>query len=87
VIVNLTVLPLTFISNIWFPPEGMPKVLVDVAKAFPIRPLADGHQYAFDPRTAGAGINGHDLQTLAIWAVIGIFMMFRFLRSPQGERR
>jgi ABC-2 type transport system permease protein len=87
VIVNLTVLPLTFISSIWFPPDGMPKALVDVAKAFPIRPLADGLQYAFDPRTGGAGLNAHDLQTLAIWTVIGIVMMLRFLRSPQGERR
>jgi ABC-2 type transport system permease protein len=44
VIVNLTVLPLTFISSVWFPPHGMPKALEDVAKIFPIRPLADGLQ-------------------------------------------
>jgi ABC-2 type transport system permease protein len=86
VIVNLTVLPLTFISSIWFPPDGMPKSVIDVAKAFPIRPLADGLQYAFDPRTGGAGLNGHDLSTLVIWTVVGIVMMLRFLRSPQGER-
>jgi hypothetical protein len=64
----------------------MPKALIDIAKAYPIRPLADGLQYAFDPRTGGAGLNGNDLKTLAIWAVVGIFMMLRFLRSPQGER-
>ena len=86
VIVNLIVLPLTFISNIWFPPNGTPKALVDIAKIFPIRPLADGLQYAFDPRTVGAGFNGHDIQTLLIWTVAGIFVMLRFLRQPQGER-
>ena len=86
VIVNLTVLPLTFISSIWFPSDGMPKTLIDVAKAFPIRPLADGLQYAFDPRTPGAGLNGHDLSTLGIWTAVGIVMMLRFLRSPQGEQ-
>jgi ABC-2 type transport system permease protein len=42
VIVNLTVLPLTFISSVWFPTRGMPAALEDVAKLFPIRPLADG---------------------------------------------
>src|ERR1700758_4565752 len=72
VIVNLTVLPLTFISNIWFPTDGMPKGLVDVANAFPIRPLADGLQRAFDPRTVGSGFNRHDLTTLLIWTVIGV---------------
>jgi ABC-2 type transport system permease protein len=86
VVVNLTVLPLTFISNIWFPTDNMPRGLVDVAKFFPIRPLADGLQYAFDPRHHGSGINGADLRSLAIWTAVGIFLMIRFLRQPQGER-
>jgi ABC-2 type transport system permease protein len=87
VVVNLVILPLTFISSIWFPTDNMPKALIDIAKIFPIRALADGLQYAFDPRTAGTGLNGHDLQSLAIWTVIGIFLMLRFLRRPQGEVR
>ena len=85
VVVNLVILPLTFISSIWFPPTGMPKALIDIAKIFPIRALADGLEYAFDPRTVGSGLNGHDIQTLAVWTAIGIFLMLRFLRRPQGE--
>ena len=85
VVVNLTVLPLTFISSIWFPSNTMPKALVDIAKVFPIRPLADGLQYAFNPHTLGAGFNGGDLTALAIWTVVGIGLMWRFLRRPQGE--
>ena len=53
VIVNLTVLPLTFISGVWFPTTGMPKALNDVANFFPIKPLANGLQYAFNPHTTG----------------------------------
>ena len=87
VVVNLLILPLTFISSIWFPPTGMPTALIDVAKIFPIRALADGLQYAFNPHTVGAGFNGQDLRTLAIWTAIGIFLMLRFLRHPQGEVR
>jgi ABC-2 type transport system permease protein len=85
VVVNLTVLPLTFISSIWFPTNTMPKALIDVAKFFPIRPLADGLQYAFNPHTTGAGFNGGDLKSLAIWTVVGVVLMLRFLRQPQGE--
>jgi ABC-2 type transport system permease protein len=86
VIVNLTVLPLTFISNVWFPTDTLPNWLNTIAKIFPIRPLADGLQYAFDPRTTGAGFKGSDLLSLAIWTAIGLWLMIRFLRQPQGER-
>jgi ABC-2 type transport system permease protein len=85
VVVNLIVLPLTFISSIWFPPTGFPKAVIDVAKIFPIRALADGLQTAFDPRTTGAALNGQDLRTLTIWTVVGVFLMVRFLRRPLGE--
>ena len=86
VVVNLTVLPLTFISSIWFPSDTMPTALKDIAKFFPLRPLADGLQYAFDPRTSGSGLNSSDLRSLLIWTAVGVFLMVRFLRQPQGER-
>jgi ABC-2 type transport system permease protein len=85
VIVNLTVLPLTFISSIWFPPTTMPKLVNEISKFFPIRPLADGLEHAFNPFTTGVGFSGQDLRTLAIWMVAGIYLMVRFLRQPQGE--
>ena len=86
-IVNFTVLPLTFISGIWFVTDGMPSWLQSIAKIFPVRALADALQYAFDPRTQGAGFRGHDLVILAIWLLIGIYLMMRFLRTPQGDLR
>jgi ABC-2 type transport system permease protein len=82
VFVNLTILPLTFISGIWFPADNMPHWLKTIAEIFPVRALADGLQYAFDPRTTGAGLNAHDIRTLAIWTAVGIFAMVRFLRRP-----
>jgi ABC-2 type transport system permease protein len=85
VVVNLTILPLTFVSSIWFPTDGMPKWLQHVANFFPIHPLADGLQYAFDPRTTGSGINGGDVKTLLIWAAVGAVMMFRVLNRPEGD--
>jgi ABC-2 type transport system permease protein len=85
VVVNLTILPLTFISSIWFPTNGMPKALIDIARIFPLRALADGLEYAFNPFTTGAGLKAEDLRTLAIWTAVGVFLMIRFLRRPQGE--
>jgi ABC-2 type transport system permease protein len=85
VIINLVVIPFTFISNIWFPADGMPSGLNTIAKIFPIRALADGLQHGFDPRTTGSGLNGPDLRTLAVWTVIGVMLMLKFLRHPQGE--
>jgi ABC-2 type transport system permease protein len=86
VIINLIVLPISFISNIWYPTAGMPAALRTIADIFPINALARGLQYAFDPRNHGAGFDWSHLLTLAIWTVIGIFLMLRFLRKPQGEQ-
>jgi ABC-2 type transport system permease protein len=85
VIVNLVILPLSFISGIFFPTDTMPKVVVDIARLFPILALADALQFAFDPRTSGAGVNWADIRTLVIWTAVGMAMMPRFLRTPQGD--
>jgi ABC-2 type transport system permease protein len=85
VVINLVVLPLTFISNIWFPTNSLPSALKSIADVFPIKALASSLQYTFDPRHHGAALNGSDLRTLAIWTVVGIWLMVRFLRQPQGE--
>lgn len=86
-IVNLSILPLTFISGVWFVTDGMPSWLLHIAKVFPVRALADALQYAFDPRTTGAGFRGSDLQTLLIWTAVGTVLMVRFLRRPLGDVR
>lgn len=85
VFVNLSILPLTFISSIWFPSNGMPSWLRHIAAIFPIRALADGLEYAFDPRTTGVGLRASDIRTLVIWTAVGIFLMMRFLRHPERE--
>jgi ABC-2 type transport system permease protein len=85
VVVNLAVLPLTFISNIWFPIDSLPQVLKTIAGLFPIKALASSLQYVFDPRYHGAGLDGSDLEVLAIWTVVGVWLMVRFLRKPMGD--
>lgn len=79
-ILTIITLPITFISNVFYPLDGAPKWLDDISKAFPLRPLADGMQHAFDPRTDGVGFVGHDLLTLAIWTAVGAVLMLKTLR-------
>lgn len=85
VLVNLVIWPLTFISNIWFPITTLPQVLKTIGNIFPIKALASSLQYVFDPRHHGSLFDGSGLETLAIWTAIGIYLMVRFLRQPQGE--
>jgi ABC-2 type transport system permease protein len=81
-VINVTILPLTFISGIWFHFKLSP-LLTDIAKVFPVRALAHGLQYAFNPFTTGSGFEGSDLLTLAIWLAVGVVMMLRFLHNPE----
>ena len=88
-IVNVIVLPLTFISGIWMVMAGAPAWLVTTAKVFPVRALAHGLQYAFDPATRGNGISGPDLAVLALWTVIGVRVFrqrFRWTPRSDGAR-
>ena len=79
-IVNFSIFPLLFVSGIFFPLDTAPKWLTSIAKLFPMERLADGLQYAFDPRTRGAGFNGGDLATLAAWTVAGSILAVRLFR-------
>jgi len=82
-VINFAILPLTFISGVWFH-SNLSAGLNDIAKVFPVRPLAHALQHAFSPFTTGSGIEATDLETLGIWLVVGIFLMVRFLRQPAG---
>ena len=48
-VVQLTFLPLSFISGIWFPLDGAPDWLVSVAEVFPLYHLAQAFGSAFTP--------------------------------------
>ncbi len=78
-------LPLAFFSNVFFPLGGSVKWLETIAKALPLQPLADGLQSAFYPHTTGAGFVGKDLLTLAIWTVIGCWLMVKTMRTLSAK--
>jgi ABC-2 type transport system permease protein len=81
VVANVVILPLTFISGIWYPTNGSPQWLVDVAKVFPVEHLAHALQTAVDPLNHGSAFAGNDLLVLAVWLVIGTRLALRFWRK------
>ena len=86
IVANVLLLPLTFVSGIWFPADNLPGWLDRVANTFPVKPLANSLQTAFDPTTAAPGIVWHDVLRLAVWTLVGGVLAVRFLRHELRRR-
>jgi ABC-2 type transport system permease protein len=71
-------LPLTFLGNIFFPTDALPKALQAVARLLPITYMADALRKVFLNPFSFASIS-KDLLILAIWfVVILLFVLWRF---------
>jgi ABC-2 type transport system permease protein len=77
---QLTFLPVSFISGIWFPLSGAPDWLVSLAHVFPLYHIVNAFDACFAPQTAGAGWSGHDLLVIAAWTAGGLLVATRRLR-------
>jgi len=85
-IVQITLLPLYFISGVFVPQNQIPNWLGNVASVFPVRHLSSALITAYDPTTTGAGFSGGDLAVLAAWAAGGLVVaLWRFSWSPRGR--
>jgi ABC-2 type transport system permease protein len=76
-VVQLTFLPLSFISGIWFPLDNAPGWLVDVAHIFPLSHLVQSFSAAFTP---GGGWEPGHLAVLALWTVGALVVAVRRFR-------
>ena len=80
---QLTMLPISFISGVWFPITDAPSWLVHLAGFFPLKHLVDAFSSCFVP---GASVDGADLASLAIWGAAGMLVAVRRLRAMDGVR-
>ena len=78
---QLTFLPLSFISGIFFPLEGAPDWVIHVAHAFPLFHIVNAFDACFAPQTPGGGWSPHDLAAIAVWGVAGLAVAVRRLRA------
>jgi ABC-2 type transport system permease protein len=79
-VAQLTLLPLSFVSGIWYPLSGAPDWLVHLANVFPLAHLVDAFDACFQPQTAGGGWSGDDLLVLAIWCAAAMLVAVRRFR-------
>jgi ABC-2 type transport system permease protein len=75
---QLTFLPISFISGVWFPLGDAPSWLVHLADFFPLKHLVDAFSACFVP---GGSVAGKDLLSLVIWGAVGMFVAVRRLRA------
>jgi ABC-2 type transport system permease protein len=85
-IAQLTFLPVSFISGIWFPLEGAPHWLVSIAKLFPLEHIVHAFDRCFSPGVAGGAWSPDDLFSIAVWTAVGLFVATRRFRAEPGVR-
>ena len=79
-----TLLPLCFISDVFFPLDTSPRWLRTLASALPLRPLARSLEAPFAPRYTG--VNWVELGVLCAWALAGaVLVATRFRWDPRGS--
>ena len=74
-IVNFSILPLLFLSGVFFP---VPDWMATFSSFFPVKPLLDLIGDAFDPATTGTGIDMADLAVITAWGVAGLMLAVRY---------
>lgn len=78
-VVNGTILPLLFISNVFIPLESPPAWLDIAGKIFPVRHFADALIGSFF-QLNGSGLHTNDLLVLGAWGVGGVVVAIRFFQ-------
>lgn len=76
--VNFSVLPLLFISNVFIRIEDPPAWLDFIRELFPIIHTVRAVEAAFSPLTSGSGLRLGDLAFIALWGVAGAVIAARF---------
>ena len=76
-IVNASILPLLFLSDIFIPIQNHNAWYVELARFFPVYHFAQAMKAAyFSP--AGSGFRGGDLLAMGIWGMVGLVTAIRF---------
>ena len=83
--VQLTTLPLYFLSGVFIPSTNLPTWLNDAMSYLPVRPLGVALQAAFVPATnGGSRFDGSALLVILVWGVAGVlFAIRRFSWVPR----
>lgn len=76
-VVNATILPLLFVSDVFIPLQDPPAWLDILGKIFPVRRFSDAMQFAFFPPAGSSGLRMADLAVVAAWGAAGLLVAVR----------
>ena len=77
-VVNASILPLLFVSDVFIPMDQAPSWLNMVANVFPVRSFSNALQDAFNPLVGSAGFNVTSIFIMSAWLLIGLFTAIKF---------
>lgn len=80
-----SMLPLAFISDVFFSPANPPAWLHDLASAFPVAPIATAMEDSFNPATRSWPMPASGLLVVLAWslaAIVAIALAFRWEPGP-----
>ena len=79
-VVNASILPLLFISNVFIPVNQAPEWLETFSKLFPVRHVADATAASFVPDGLGPDyvFDWTSLLVVALWGIAGLLLATRF---------
>jgi len=76
-IVNASILPLLFISDVFIPLQDPPAWLDVLGKVFPVRHFSEAMQHVFFPPAGAAGFQPASLAVLVAWGALGLLIAVR----------
>lgn len=79
-IVNASILPLLFASDIFIPLDNAPRWLQILGDVFPVKHFSEALQASFNPFETGYGFEGFALLVMAAWGVAGLLIAVRFFK-------
>ena len=77
-VVNGTILPLLFVSDVYIPDTNAPEWLRTFAGFFPVKHFSEALQEPFSPFTTGSGFAWDHLAVVAAWGIVGIALAIRY---------
>jgi ABC-2 type transport system permease protein len=77
-VVNATILPLLFISNVFIRLEDPPAWMDTLAGIFPVRHFADAMLATYAPGLPGVSFSWADLVVIAAWGLAAALFSLRF---------
>ncbi len=87
-VANATILPLSFVSNIFIPLEDPPRWLDRVGDIFPLKSFVVAFQDTFNPFVEAPALDWGKLGWITLWGVAaGVVAVRRFRWEPSAEGR